>query len=332
MKMPKLFVLTICVPAAAGLAACGATQQLPPAGNAALRSLPAGHLRPQHRSWMAAGQSRNDLLYVSNGNGEVTIYRYWQHTLVGVLTDFTQPNGECVDTKSHVYITDYAAKQILEFAHGGTKPIKKFDDSPDSPYTCSVDPTNGNLAVANDDGTSSQGNIAIWNATGERTTYTDSKPYNFIGCAYDGNGNLLVTSSSNFSVPAQFSWLPEGGAKLIDVSVPGPSPSWRWYVTGIQWDGKFFAVDDYYVYRVALLHGQAYYVGSTSLTDATYAPYAIYNKAPGSQGTEMVGGVYTDSNTSFVYYWYYPAGGDPYYSFSHGLDHPFGVAISLKTT
>ena len=47
---------------------------------------------------------------------------------------------------------------------GGTKPIKKFDDSPDSPYTCSVDPTNGNLAVANNDGTSTQGNIAIWNA------------------------------------------------------------------------------------------------------------------------------------------------------------------------
>jgi len=117
---------------------------------------------PAFRSWMDVGVAKQDLLYVSDSNGEVTVYRYWQHTLVGTLTDLTQPMGECTDSAGDVYITDYAAKQILEFAHGGTKPLRKLNDSPDSPYACSIASSTGSLAVANDDGGSTEGDIAIW--------------------------------------------------------------------------------------------------------------------------------------------------------------------------
>lgn len=282
------------------------------------------------RARMDGGVAQQDLLYVSNGNSEVTVYRYWQHTLVGVLTDFTQPMGECADNGHDVYIADYAAKQIVEYAHGGTKPIKKFNDSPDSPYACSIDPATGDLAVANDDGTSAQGNIAIWNAgSGKRTTYNDSKLGNFIGCAYDGDGNLLVTNGHGYSSPGLFAWLPKGGAKLVDVTVPGARQNWKWSVTGIQWDGKYFVLDEYQAYRISLQHGQAYYVGETSLDPGGYAPYAIYNNTPGQQGTQIVVPFSDDSGTG-VDLFHYPAGGYPIAGISHGVDRPFGVVVSYK--
>jgi hypothetical protein len=317
--------------AATMLAACGSA----PMQNGAV--VPQGassqsRVRPQHRSWMDLGLAKQDLLYVSNGNSEVTVYRYWQHTLVGVLTQFTQPKGECADSAGNVYITDSTAQRILEFAHGGTKPIKSFDDSPDSPYTCSIDPTTGNLAVANQDGTSQPGSIAIWKkGSSSPTRYTDSLLYYFEGCAYDANGNLLVTNGSRYPYGTYFAWLSKAGNKLINITVPGPDPSRAWgYVQGIQWDGKYFAIDDYYIYRIALIHGQAYYVGETELDAAgSNGPYWIYNNKPGTQGTQVVGGVNGDED-SVVNYWHYPSGGEPIFGLSHGIDNPFGVTVSLK--
>jgi hypothetical protein len=310
------------------LTACGG---LPQGGDYGAHGAPsASGLRSQHRAWMDASLAKQDLLYVSNGNGEVTVYRYWLHTLVGVLTNFTQPMGECVDAKSNVYITDYSTKQILEFSHGGTKPFKKLNDAPDSPYTCYVDPATGNLAVANNDGTSKEGNIAIWSkGSGQPTRYSDSQLYNFEGCAYDANGNLLVTNGGTYSVPTRFAWLPKGGSQLINISVPGPNPSFVWrYVGGIQWDGKYYVLDGYYAYRISLIHGQAYYVGESQI--GTGGPYWIYDNKPGQQGSQLVSGDYSNS-VSAVDYWHYPSGGSAFYSLRHGVDRPFGVTVSLRT-
>lgn len=292
-----------------------------------------GTVAPLNRAWMAAGVSKQDLLYVSDGNGEVTVYRYWQHTLVGALTSMAQPMGSCVDAVSDVYVTDYAGKKIFEFVHGGTKPIKKLDDSPDSPYACSVDPTTGNLAVANDNnGTSQPGNIAIWTkGSGTPQTYTTPEAQNFNGCAYDNDGSLLVTGFA-YSGPADFAWLPKGGTKLVPIKVPGPNPSREWYyVNGLEWDGKYFGIGAGYLYRVSVTHGQAYYVGMTTFSSSGIGgPFWFYNNKPGSQATELVGGVNTDEG-SVVYYWNYPYGGSPLYQLTHGVDKPAGITISLRT-
>lgn len=325
------------VAAAAMLAACAPQTQTENSGVLPQRTLPANHMRPPRQSWMAGGVGKQDLLYVSNGNAEVTVYRYWQHTLVGVLTDFTQPMGECVDKGGDVFITDYAAKQIVEYAHGGSNSIKTLNDSPDSPYTCYVDSTTGNLAVANDDGSSQEGNIAIWSgASGSPTTYADSTLYNFQGCAYDNKGNLLVTNGyPGYPYATYFAWLPKNGSKLINIDVPGAEPSWKWYdVEGIQWDGKYFVLDSYDIYRIALLHGQAYYVGETdvgSRDENPSGPYWIYNAKASGQGTQVVGGENGEEYGSEVDYWDYPAGGEyPIEELTHGIDRPFGVTISLK--
>jgi hypothetical protein len=279
-----------------------------------------------------ASVAKQDLLYVANSNGEVTIYRYWLHSVVGVLTTLTQPMGECVDAKSNVYITDYAAKKIVEFAHGATKSTKSFDDSPDSPYMCSVDRASGNLAVANYNPGSTQGDIAIWsNGTGSPKRYSDPLVYTFQDCAYDGGGDLLVSNGiPAYNKSVYFAWLPKNGSKLIDIKVPGPNPSWVWRaVEGIQWDGKYFVIDDYSLYRLSLIHGQAYYVGMTSLEHPGY-PLAIYDNKPGSQGTQVVGG-YSGDSYSWVYYWQYPYGGPPIYQLEHGIDRPLGITVSLRT-
>ena len=97
---------------------------------------------------MDAKFKKQTLLYVSNTNGVVNVYEYWTHKLVGVLTKFTQPAGSCADKGGDVYIVDYQAQTISEYAHGGKKPIDVINDSY-YPYACSVDRTTGDLAVAN---------------------------------------------------------------------------------------------------------------------------------------------------------------------------------------
>ena len=188
----------------------------------------------------------------------------------------------------------------------------------------------GDLAVANDDGSSAQGNVAIWSASSsKRTIYTDATLGNFVGCAYDANGNLLATNGHGYRTPASFAWLPKGGSRLVDVKVPAPPRTNEWYdVTGIQWDGKYFVLDEGDAYRISLMHGQAYYVGYTSL-DPTGGPYWIYDNTPGQQGTQLVEGVSGRSYSS-VDMFHYPAGGQPVNEVTHAIDRPTGVVVSYK--
>jgi len=333
--MRKAFFFALC---AAMIVAGGCAQPVTAPG-----FLPSARIAPlgfQQHPWMNAGLAGQDLLYVTNGNAEVTVYRYWQYKLVGVLTNFTQPIGICSDKNQNVYIADYGAKQILEYPHGGTKPIATFDDAPDSPYSCWVDPSTGNLAVANDDGTSQQGNVAIWSggSTEKRTTYGDSTIGNFQFCAYDNQGNLLVTNGSpNYPYTALFAWLPKNGTRLIDLQIPEAYPSYRtWYhVSGLQWDGKYLVIDDSYaLYRESLIHGQAYYVGATyaeAQEEYNSGPFGLYVPPGGEQATQVVDGMSSNNYGAVVDYWKYPAGGSqPIASINHALDKPFGLAISLK--
>jgi hypothetical protein len=322
---------TIAITLAALLAGCGTLAEN---GTSTMPQAPLGHGRAlPGQSWMDSGSSGDDLVYISNADGEVTVYDYQTQDLVGVLADFESPTGECVDKSGNVYIADTTKKVIYEYAHGGTKAIKALDDSPYVPNGCSVDPTTGNLAVANSEGSSSEGNVAVYaHASGKPTLYTDKSISNFPACAYDDDGNLLVTGTEGSTYESTFAWLPKRIGKLVNIEVPGPNPSWTWrYVSGIQWDGKFFALDEYYVYQIALMNGQAYYVGETEL-DADYVgngQYGIYDPNPKRQGTQLLAGYNDESYGSGAYYFPYPAGGQPDASFSHGVDKPHAVTVSL---
>ncbi len=274
-----------------------------------------------------------DLLYVSDGNGEVTVYTYWQKSFVRTLTGFTQPMGECVNAAGDVFITDYGARDVVEYAHDGKTPIATIDDSPYAPYACSVDLATGTLAVANEAGGSTQGNIAVYaGLKSPPAIYTDATIGDFRDCAYDRSGNLLASNGEAGSEYASFAWLPKGGGKLVNVTLPGPEKSWVWEdVNGIQWDGRYFVIDVAYagVYRETVSDGQGYYVGATYFDEADGAgPFWIYDLHPNKQGTQIVG-VYDSFGSSSVYYWNYPAGGDAIASISKDLYDPVAVAVSL---
>lgn len=303
-----------------------------------------GALPSQAAGAMAGALQQHDLLYVANGNGTVSVYRYWQHTLAFVLTDFKQPMGVCADRNGHVYITDYQREKIYEYAHGGKKPIATLDDSPYAPYTCSVSPSNGDLAVANSPYSTyaKGGNIAIYPHGGGKPVilYAGGGPTNgvhFTACAYDDHGDLLAMNEYHYSPFWYFAfyYLAKNGTNLLPMSLPDMGYSTHsGVVEGIAWDGKYWVVGPLYnelfqytidvkaseVGRVKLDYGRLPFIG----------PVAIYRKTLKSQGTQLAGGT-GESSDALVDFFKYPAGGDPIAQISKDLAAPFGVAISLRT-
>ena len=92
-------------------------------------------VHPDHgRSWMAPQAKRDSLLYITDvGTNAVYAYSYPKGTLLGTLTGFDAPFGECVDNKGDVFIANIEASNILEYAHGGTSPIATLSDPATSP-------------------------------------------------------------------------------------------------------------------------------------------------------------------------------------------------------
>jgi hypothetical protein len=285
----------------------------------------------------AAGADFNpknlDLLYISEAAGDVAVYTYWQKTLVRHLQGFSNPQGECVDKNNDVYVTDAGSDDIVEYAHDGSKPLRTIDDSPYVPYACAIDFATGNLAVANESGQTGSGNIAIYaKASGTPTILTDAAISEFGACVYDNQGNLLATNISKYEGTSHFAWLPAGGAKLVNISIPGPY-SYTWEgVQGLQWDGRYYVIDIYDgVIRIAIQNDEAYYVGETGYDNELdiFGPGWIYDTNPKKQGTQYVG-LYIDRSVSkydAVAYLNYPAGNSV--SFLEGIGRPNAVAVSL---
>jgi DNA-binding beta-propeller fold protein YncE len=208
---------------AAMLAACSGSQ--PPIGAPGAIGL---HRTLGH-SWMLREATSEPLLYVTTASGAVDVISYPHPKLVGQLTDIDAPQGVCSDASGNVFVTAFWTEDILEFAHGGTSPIAKLGDYGYYPYGCAVDPTTGNLAVANTMSMDGGGSLAIYkNAQGQPTDY----PGDFYFCAYDNDGNLLVDGNGG-----GYELLASGSYTLqeINLDVPG---------YGIQWDGNYFAIVD----------------------------------------------------------------------------------------
>jgi hypothetical protein len=125
--------------------------------------------------------------------------------------------------------------------------------------------------------------------------------------------------------PALFAWLPAGGTRLVNITVPGPEANSKWRdVYGMQWDGAFFALDSgQAIYREALIHGQAYYVGSTTLSGG-HGLYGFYSAKQSSQASVVA----APASSNTVGLWDYPAGGEIKSKITHGVDAPSAVVIS----
>jgi hypothetical protein len=202
--------------AAAMLAGCGASAtQFAPAQNAA------GAVRANSASWMDPHAGSSALLYVADsGENAVYVYSFPGGKLMGTLSGFDVPQGECVDGTGNVWITNQSASEIREYAHGGTKPIATLKDPDEFPDSCAVDPKTGDLAVTNGFSSSGEGSIGIYaGAKGSPTKHTDSSMREYSFVTYDDNGDLFVDGVRNAGGRFALAKLPKGGSKFVNIAL-----------------------------------------------------------------------------------------------------------------
>lgn len=270
-------------------------------------------------SWMLPeAKSASQLLYIADyQSNEVSVVKLPQGKLVGTLSGFDGPFGECTDSAGDVFIADLEAAQIWEYAHGAKSPKNILSDRGYYPLGCSIDPTTGNLAVTNEIATSGPGNIAIYaNASGQPKFYSDSGIAQFGFCTYDDAGNLYAGGTGDDS----FAELVKGAKKLtplsLNVNIASASP--------MQWDGQDLAIVDgvpgSLIYRFKISGSSGTEVGLLKLRGANQiGDFTI-------QGSTLYAPVY---NKNEVQTYAYPRGGKIIQTFL-GFDDPSATVISTR--
>lgn len=212
----------------------------------------------------------NDLLYITSyGTSTVNVYDWPSLKPVQTLKGFTHEDGLCVDGNGNVFVANTNANDILEYAHGGSKPIATLADLPNYyPNSCAVDPVSGDLAVTNlaYGSASKTANMVIFkHAAGRPKPYVVSTIYAYYTCGYDDRGNLVVDGLNLQNVPG-FAILRHGSTHLEALTLDQSLRS----AGGVQWEGKHWAIGDAYtkIYQFDISGTQGTKVGETTL-DAT---------------------------------------------------------------
>jgi hypothetical protein len=296
-------VLTACsVPLAAGPVAS-------PQDGASLPTVAAAVLR----SWIAADARGQDLLYVSSstGNGEVYVFSFPGGKLEGELLGYFGPQGECVDKAGDVFVTNENGWNIIEYAHGDALPIAILEEEYSYPVDCSVDPTTGDLAVANYIGTKDgRGDVAIFrHARGKPKQYDSTNIFEAASCTYDGSGNLFVLAI-NADFKATLEELPRGGHQLTTVSLPKSAKKW---LGALRWDGQHVVTHGSEgIYRLSISNGRVKLVGLTPLNPNPGLGYFSILETSSRKGTLVRGKLAgSGSELGTVQIWNYPTGGTP---------------------
>ncbi len=274
------------------------------------------------RSWMLPEAKGADLLYLSGFEmNDVYVYTYPKLKLVGTLTGFDGPAWPCSDENGNVWIPNYNAANIVEYAHGGTNPITTLSDPNLFPQNCSVDPTTGNLAVVGYAGGMSSGGIAVYpRAQGSPKIYpVDFAITSF--CSYDANGNLFVDGFGyNEQPPFAFGVIPKGGSAFKAITLH-PTP---YQPFNVQWDGKYVATGDAAsIYRFAIHGTKAVKRGTLHLN--------VIHMIGGFwiQGSKIVvTNRFGQGTYPAVLLYRYPRGGNPVKT-GQGTDFGLGPAVSL---
>ncbi|MGB6953215.1 MAG: hypothetical protein WBE15_14860 [Candidatus Cybelea sp.] len=274
-------------------------------------------------SWMAPLAESKKLLYVSDiGAEDVYAFSYPDGVLMGTLTGFIEPNGLCVDKKGDVYVSDTYAGELLEYAHGRSKPIRKIKD-PGNPLGCSVDPLTGNLATSHANGT-----FAIF-------TEAKGKPQVIVGgrvlhegmfCGYDDKGNLFADGQNSYGL-IQLGEIPKGGngPSAISVNLKMGWPG------GVQWVGHDVAVGDQFADKFNPSQDvNAIYRFKVSGTTGTLLSTAELNGGGDVvqfwiEGANAIG---PDAQNEDVAFWKFPGGGNALKMVNYNFYEPVGATVS----
>jgi len=289
---------------------------------------PAAH-PDREPSWMDRdAASRASLLYVTDAaDGDVYVLSLPTGKLVGKLTGFNQPLGDCTDKQGDVFIADSQGANVREFKHGAKQPFNVLNDSGYYPLGCSVDPTTGNVAVTNIIGNANglpPGNVAVYRkAKGSPKYYSDPSIFQYGYCSYDGHGNLYIDGIMPPTDFPQVAELPKGSKKFENITLDQNLGGYN--ISALLWDGKYLAVasqDSAVIYQFIIAGKAGTEAGSTQLKGSTGAGAFWVDSgmlyAPVYQGSIGSVGVYP-----------YPKGGKPSQSYYAVID-PWAATVSVK--
>ena len=270
----------------------------------------------------------SNLLYVSDdGDNFLYVFALPKGKLVGTITGFLGIAGLCSDSQGNVFVTDYQLAEIKEYRHGGTEPIAVLNDSRNSPIGCSVDPTTGNLAVANEmtetsSGAGGPGDVAIYpNAKGHPKFYGDPNIAYLADDSYDGAGNLYVSGLADSYAYSDFAVLHKRGSKLEHLALDQSFSGYSY----LQSDGQYLAVasqngDQIYQFRIKGTKGTEF--GKTTLAGVS----SIFDFW--IQNHELYAPVISDDKRMVGFY-SYPKGGQPTKTLL-GFVYAFGATVSHR--
>jgi len=291
---------------------------------------PFGSALPAGASSTAAHARSGDLLYVSDTGGRVYIYSYPAGKLVGTLTGFRTPEGLCTDAAGNVYVIDTASVTITKYAHGGRKPLAVLHVFGYFPEGCSVDPTSGDLAVADYAGNPSLGSGAITifrNGKGEGKSYQDPSINQYYFCTYDAQGNLYVDGTNAGTTQTQLAEMPHGSTSFTNITLDKDVGK---YPLGVQWDGKYVALQGSTraLYRIKV-SGSSGQVVQTTVFNGDHSDLVTQFTIAGR--TIVIPYGTTRRSVRKVGLWPYPAGGAPAKSLGPpaGVAELFGTAVSV---
>lgn len=222
------------------------------------------------------------LLYASAIAGsDVLVFSYPQGGLVQTLTGFVgAPYFMCSDQAGDVFVptTDFKSPgYIYEFAHGGSAPIETLiDPGPGFAQSCSVDPTTGNLAVANGEA------VAVYpQARGTPTVY-EASDVGASDCAYDDSGDLFVDGHTYQNKIAE---VPAGGSVFSDIVLSTAAV----YTLHLQWHNKRLVMYGGYVAHGPYQLFQIRIVGSRGIVSNPVLLYGKSKHRAGSVGFVVTG-------------------------------------------
>ncbi len=319
--------LSICL-ALASFAGCGRSQEPIGAPGAMPQTSAITTRATRGGSWMLPEAKGEDLIYVSGYvyNANVYVYEYRSGKLVGTLTGFSTAQGLCVDGSGDIFVTELYGQDVVEYAHAATKPKARLKDTGFAPNGCDVDPTTGDLAVANYCGKSvsdctgsNSGDLVVYpKAHGTPKSYRSATLTTFSFCSYDSVGNLYADGTQPNVSGYHLVTLRRGSKELRNILL---SPSISNSISGgLQWDGSHLVIGNGsgLLYQLSIHGTKGTKAGSTSLQNADFYQFWIsQNKILSTAFTYR---------KAWVELFDYPAGGK-YSRRFHGY-RAYGITVS----
>lgn len=281
-------------------------------------------------SWVSpAASSARRLLYISDlERWDVYIYTFPSLKLVGKLTGFNNPQGECSDAAGDVWIANAGTGQMLEYAHGSPTLIGALDDPVGPPIGCAIDPQTGDLAVMNLYDVSSAASVLVYaKASGTPRIYSNTAVAAYYFGAYR-DGALYVSGATSAGAYV-LSVLRKGAHSMSSVAIRGGT---LYFPGTVAWRSSTLVLGDQHCKNTAAsclydldLSGTTATVKKTiALGDSCDVVQAWVGATEVAAGND---GEYCAAGRSRVEIWPYPAGGKPS-SGTSGPRAPVGTTLS----